>query len=368
MAHLGRVPVLFHLEVVMRAPVLRSCFALLCGVSTALALTSDARAQGANECASAEALKGYGTFAVTNVGATTDGLPDTLCNFFNNQQVFNDVWFVWTAPETSVVDVTTCALATWDSKIAIYHEACLSAAIACNDDACALQTRVRFSTEGGVSYLIRVGSYGAGISGSGSFSIQPMAFEADITDKVTGNRYVAVSGLSFNAAESLGVALGGHLTSIGDAAEQEFVHANFGNLAGVDRRIWIGFTDFGNEGVFSWTDGTPAKYTNWNAGEPNNSSGVEHYAEMFGSTGQWNDLQESGGTYAHLAVIEIAGGGGGSNCLGDLNGDTIIDAPDLAILLSSWGIPGAPGDLNGDTIVDAADLAMLLSLWGNCPE
>ncbi len=352
----------------MQPSFLRATLTSFLGASAIVAVSPRAFAQGADTCASAEALKGYGTFAVTNVGATTDGLADTLCNFFSNQQVFNDVWFVWTAPESSVVDVTTCALATWDSKIAIYHEECMSAAIACNDDACALQTRVRFATEGGVSYLIRVGSYATNQFGTGSFSIQPMAFEADITDKTTGNRYVAISGLSFNAAEALGVALGGHLTSIGDSTEQEFVHSNFGNLAGVDRRIWIGFTDFGNEGVFSWTDGTSAKYTNWNAGEPNNYGGVEHYAEMLGSNGAWNDLQESGGTYAHLAVIEIAGGGGGSNCLGDLNGDTIIDAPDLAILLSSWGLPGAPGDLNGDTIIDAADLAMLLSLWGNCPE
>lgn len=351
----------------MPTQVTRAFLSSALGALALFVATPSALAQGANSCASAEALNGYGTFAVSNVGATTDGLADSLCNFFGNQQVFNDVWFVWTAPETSVVDVTTCALATWDSKIAIYSEACLSAALACNDDACALQSRVRFACEGGVSYLIRVGSYGATLFGSGSFSIQPMAFEADITDKATGTRYVAVSGLGFNAAEALAVALGGHLTSIGDATEQEFVHSNFGNLNGVDRRVWIGFTDLGSEGSFHWTDGTSAKFTNWNAGEPNNWNGVEHYAEMHGSSGRWNDLSENGAGYVHLAVIEIAGGGGGSNCLGDLNEDGVIDAPDLAILLSSWGLVGAPSDLNGDTIIDAADLAMLLSLWGDCP-
>ena len=51
----------------------------------------------------------------------------------------------------------------------------------------------------------------------------------------------------------------------------------------------------------------------------------------------------------------------------DSDGDGVIDAPDLAMLLSNWEIPGAAGDLNGDTVVDAADLATLLSLWGDCP-
>ncbi len=49
----------------------------------------------------------------------------------------------------------------------------------------------------------------------------------------------------------------------------------------------------------------------------------------------------------------------------DLNGDAVVDAADLALLLGSWGpCPAAcPADLNGDGGVDAADLAMLLGNW-----
>jgi hypothetical protein len=49
---------------------------------------------------------------------------------------------------------------------------------------------------------------------------------------------------------------------------------------------------------------------------------------------------------------------------GDLNGDGIVSAADLAILLSSWGASGGPADLNGDGQVNAADLATLLAAWG----
>ncbi len=48
---------------------------------------------------------------------------------------------------------------------------------------------------------------------------------------------------------------------------------------------------------------------------------------------------------------------------GDLNGDGVVNAADLAILLGQWGGPGS-ADLNGDGTVSAADLAILLGAWG----
>ncbi len=48
---------------------------------------------------------------------------------------------------------------------------------------------------------------------------------------------------------------------------------------------------------------------------------------------------------------------------GDLNGDFVVNAADLATLLSQWGTAGS-ADLNGNGVVDAADLATLLANWG----
>ena len=48
---------------------------------------------------------------------------------------------------------------------------------------------------------------------------------------------------------------------------------------------------------------------------------------------------------------------------GDLNGDQLVNGPDLAIFLSAWGTPSGPADINHDGIVNGNDLTTLLSNW-----
>jgi hypothetical protein len=57
----------------------------------------------------------------------------------------------------------------------------------------------------------------------------------------------------------------------------------------------------------------------------------------------------------------------GSTCAADLNGDGVVDAADLSVLLGAWGNPGGTGDLDGDGAIDGSDLAALLGGWGACP-
>jgi hypothetical protein len=85
--------------------------------------------------------------------------------------------------------------------------------------------------------------------------------------------------------------------TINDAAEQTWVFATFGSYGGVDRSLWIGLTDAGHEGTFTWVSGEPVTYTNWLPGQPDNAYGDENYAHMmrtgngFGHPGGlWNDL------------------------------------------------------------------------------
>jgi hypothetical protein len=48
---------------------------------------------------------------------------------------------------------------------------------------------------------------------------------------------------------------------------------------------------------------------------------------------------------------------------GDINGDGIVNAIDLASLLAQWGGPGS-ADINLSGLVDGLDLAILLGNWG----
>jgi predicted outer membrane repeat protein len=56
------------------------------------------------------------------------------------------------------------------------------------------------------------------------------------------------------------------------------------------------------------------------------------------------------------------------DCVGDLDGDGLVDGSDLGILLYEWGSASALSDLDGDGLVDGSDLGILLYEWGLCVE
>jgi hypothetical protein len=344
-----------------RSPVVAS---VLVGAAAASALPP------ANDlCSSPESISGLGIFPFSSVGATTDGVGAAACNFFSNNQVYNDVWFAWSSGEGGLVSVATCGQTTLDSKIAVYLGGTCPgdlAPVACNDDACSLQSRVTFAAAPKTTYLIRLGSYGTAQTGSGNLVVESGAL-VDVVNPANGHRYIGATTTTWAAAEALAQALGGHLVSIQDEVENEFVRVEFGNALGVDRRVWIGFTDEGSEGSWHWSDGTKVGFTNWNPGEPNNSGGAEHYAELLGSSGRWNDLILSGGSYPHLACIELGDSGGGGPCLGDYDLDGLIGPADLSTLLAEWSVKGSFADLDADGTVGPSDLTVLLGGWGDCP-
>jgi hypothetical protein len=49
---------------------------------------------------------------------------------------------------------------------------------------------------------------------------------------------------------------------------------------------------------------------------------------------------------------------------GDLNGDGVIDAADLALFFQYWGLPGI-GDIDGDGTANGFDLTILLGAWSS---
>jgi hypothetical protein len=126
-------------------------------------------------------------------------------------------------------------------------------------------------------------SYGQGENSTTGIAEIPFIRRGD-------SAYVIVPGPTWEEAEANAVKLGGHLVTINDAAENEWVFKNIASQLNV--YIWLGGTDRDNEGVWKWVDGAPWDYTNWNRSQPDDSGG-EDYLQFcpnhpdFSNT--WND-------------------------------------------------------------------------------
>src|SRR5690348_7559123 len=107
-----------------------------------------------------------------------------------------------------------------------------------------------------------------------------------VFNPANGHTYFLLDPSTWTNAESQAVALGGHLASVNNAAENQFLVDNFTSGANFHRVLWIGLTDNGSEGTFHWTNGDPLSYTNWMSGEPNNHAeggGPENFVTL-----NWN--------------------------------------------------------------------------------
>ena len=71
------------------------------------------------------------------------------------------------------------------------------------------------------------------------------------------------------------------------------------------------------------------------------------------------DLNDESWAFDNVRVIAR----GGSNPA-DLNGDGVVNAQDITILLAAWGNSGGAADINGDGVVGPQDITMLLAAWG----
>ncbi len=56
-----------------------------------------------------------------------------------------------------------------------------------------------------------------------------------------------------------------------------------------------------------------------------------------------------------------------AQCLGDVNGDGVVEAEDLAAVLFAWGpCTDCDADIDANGVVDASDIASVISAWGHC--
>ena len=84
----------------------------------------------------------------------------------------------------------------------------------------------------------------------------------------SGHAYYLLDTATWSASESEAVSLGGHLATINDQSEHDWVWNTFSTHFDPAQRInlWVGYTDstdFGaSEGNWKWVSGESSNYTN----------------------------------------------------------------------------------------------------------
>ncbi|WP_435020889.1 family 16 glycoside hydrolase [Tundrisphaera sp. TA3] len=111
-----------------------------------------------------------------------------------------------------------------------------------------------------------------------------------------GHHYKAFpQQISWHAAQDRCRSMGGHLAIIESEEENRFV-ADLARNRQLDA-AWLGATDEKAEGRWTWVDGSPMTYANWESSalQPNNKGGIEHYAALLCRfDGSWCDQPDDG--------------------------------------------------------------------------
>ena len=154
-----------------------------------------------------------------------------------------------------------------------------------------------------------------------------------------GHTYVRTSStLYWSDAEAFAESLGGHLVTIDDQAEQDFVYTTFGT-----NDLWIGMNDVDEEGTWGWSSGEAVNFTNWYGTEPNSGDGYD-YGYMHYGNGQWYDGHSS---WAYVGIVEL-------DSIVDTDGDGTPDVADShpGDALNGWDLREAGADGLFDTADD----------------
>lgn len=101
-----------------------------------------------------------------------------------------------------------------------------------------------------------------------------------------GHRYMAFrDACRWQEAKERCEAMGGHLVIIETVEEQNALQTMLTRVGLAN--VWTGATDEAEEGVWTWVDGSPVKFSFWHGSQPDNSGGAQHYALL--ASGRWDD-------------------------------------------------------------------------------
>ena len=150
----------------------------------------------------------------------------------------------------------------------------------------------------GCSYDGIDSGYRSGVIGSEDTSVW-LRFSTNDYNRITetpnayyngnnGHTYLYYSTpVTWYFAEGFCASVGGHLVTLSDVSENQFVKDCLGgNFA------WIGLTDAESENAWYWITGEPYQFSDWYPGEPNNASSIVECEESYVhyNSVAWNDI------------------------------------------------------------------------------
>ena len=179
-----------------------------------------------------------------------------------------------------------------------------------------------------------------------------------ILSPVTGNWYAVTDPLSADQAELQASNWGGHLVTVNDQAENDWLASQFGDAT---HPFWIGLTDVVQEGVYQWINGEPVGYLNWRAGEPDDAPGVfgADFTILYPPTANWLDEPSVPPTWPlPRGVVELVSSDCDGNGLPDvweLIADPSLDCDDNDVHdLCDLQDPSL--DCDGDDVLDSCQI------------
>ncbi len=362
-------------------------------------------------------------------GANTDGPGEESCGSGAGfEQLNHDLWYVVSVPGGGFLTASTCdGGALWDTKIAMYaydaatFEAALlpDILLACNEDCgdAAAASSLQIEVDGTTEILVRLGGYDGA---EGLFDMTIQYAELPIYECIPGDDPVTTTqSLDITAAfNGVSCAYGTGVTTENQYArkylsvsEQTIGCSDFGaynggsgilalmrvsNDTNADPRPdvasleqidvkevyipgggYLGLTTVAFDPGLDVTDGMNVVFELDCPESPDgfvsvgcNDAGEEGFTYLKSDPcgiATYTTYGEIGFDGYHWAQNFTSWGGGDVTCIGDLNGDGIVDGADLTILLGAWGTDDPVADLNEDGLVDGADLTLMLGAWGVCP-
>lgn len=204
------------------------------------------------------------------------------CFSFGDNQVNNDIWYSFTADFDGYVEWSACGTADFDTRMAVYAANAIcpledADLLACNDDGggCAdFTSYLIFPVNNGSTYLLRLGGYANGDTGSGTFDLleitPPPAPESDLCENPVTVSVISESeannGLGWVNGTTIGASLSGEIPAcaINGAGEFQDVWYNFNS--GMESTLEIRLESLSAEAQFGLdffqACGTPVDDTN----------------------------------------------------------------------------------------------------------